>query len=113
MHIRLLLFLALLFLPSSLYAQQRVVNQLLPRLDTLPESIEKVDALLALARAYTYCGYSDKHFEALEKANTISSQIGYKKGLGQALILQSIQEYNDGYFDKSLQTLSLALQEIF
>lgn len=100
-------FLALALFSLSSFAQQRVVDQLRPRLDTLPESIEKVDVLLALARAYTYCGHSDKHFEALEAANGLSNRIGYKKGLGQALILQGIQEHNEGHVDKHFKTLLL------
>ncbi len=104
----LLLFFILIFVAPSSFAQQRVIDQLEPLRDTLPPSIEKVDVLIAMARAYGYCGYSEKKYKVLEEANDISRQIGYKEGIGLCLIFQSIQEFNEGDIDRSLESIEKA-----
>ena len=110
MQLRTLLsFSFLIFLQTFSFAQQRVVDQLLPMLDTLPPSIEKVDALIALARAYSYCGYADKKYSALEEAENISNQIGYKKGVGQVLIFKNIQQFNEGDNEGSYRSMEQAM----
>lgn len=105
----LLFFFTLISLHTFSFAQQRVVDQLRPVLDTLPTSIEKVDMLLDLARAYGYCGNTKEEYKTLKEVREMSNQIGYKKGIGQALIFQNIIEFNEGKIEESLRTMEEAM----
>lgn len=95
----------LLMMPFQASSQQKVVDILEAKLDTMQEGFLKADAYIALIRAYSYMGDSPQKYKVLEKAEDLSNKLGYQKGIALTYIFRSIEQWNSGHFDESRQTL--------
>ncbi|MEM6801913.1 MAG: tetratricopeptide repeat protein [Bacteroidota bacterium] len=104
-----LLWLCCFLLPPIVLSQEKVIELLENKVDSMEESLIKIDAYTALIRAYSYSGDSPRKYKVLDEAEQLAEKLGDKKGLGLVYLFRSIEKWNLGLDDISSEYLQKAI----